>query len=62
VLGREITEALAEFEIPILRAGTMQRVVYAKALTAGATVIEANGPVAGEVRAILAEIRETVTA
>jgi chromosome partitioning protein len=62
VLGREITEALAEFEVPILRAGTMQRVAYAEALTAGATVIEADGPAAGEIRAILAEIRETVTA
>ena len=64
VLGRDITEALAEFEIPILRAGTTQRVVYAEALTGGTTVIEQqpNGPAAEEIRAIVAELQETVAA
>jgi chromosome partitioning protein len=60
VLGRDIADALAEFEIPILRSGTTQRVVYAEALTGGMTVIEQqpNGPAADEIRAILAELRE----
>jgi len=64
VLGRDITEALAEFDIPILRAGTMQRVVYAEALTGGTTVIEQQptGPAAEEIRAILTELQETVAA
>jgi len=59
-LGRDIAEALAEFELPILRCGTSQRVIYAEALTAGLTVIESQprGPAAEEIRAILAEIRE----
>jgi chromosome partitioning protein len=58
-LGRDITDALAEFDVPILRAATMQRVIYAETLTAGSTVIEEqpNGRAADEIRAILAELR-----
>jgi chromosome partitioning protein len=57
-LGRDITEALAEFELPILAAGTSQRIIYADALTAGRTVVEQQprGPAAEEIRAILAEV------
>ena len=64
VLGRDIADALAEFDIPILRAGTTQRVVYAEAMTGGMTVIEQQpgGPAAEEIRAILSELREAVTA
>jgi chromosome partitioning protein len=64
VLGRDIIDALAEFEIPILRAGTTQRVIYAEALTGGRTVIEQqpNGAAAEEIRAIVSELREGVPA
>lgn len=64
VLGRDIADALAEFEIPILQAGTTQRVVYAEALTDGMTVIEQQptGPAAEEIRAIVSELRGAVTA
>lgn len=63
VLGRDIADALAEFELPILRAGTSQRVAYAEAMTGGTTVIESQpgGPAAEEVRAILAELKELAT-
>jgi len=59
VIGRNIHEALAGFEIPILKAGTMQRVGYAEALTGGTTVIEMQpkGEGAMEIRRILKEIR-----
>src|SRR3954452_16835894 len=40
VLAKNIQEALAEFQIPILKAGTTQRVAYAEALTGGMTVLE----------------------
>jgi chromosome partitioning protein len=62
ILGRDIADALAEFEVPILRAGTSQRVIYAEALTGGTTVIEQQprGPAADEIRAILSELREAV--
>lgn len=64
VLGREIADALAEFDIPILHVGTTQRVVYAEALTGGTTVIEQHprSPAADEIRAILSELREAVVA
>jgi chromosome partitioning protein len=63
-LGRDIADALAEFEIPILRAATMQRVIYAETLTAGTTVVDPqpHGRAADEIRAILAELREHITA
>ena len=61
-LGRDITDALVEFGIPILTVGTMQRVVYAETLTAGTTVIEQQpkGAAADEIRAILAELQKAV--
>jgi chromosome partitioning protein len=62
-LARDIGEALAEFGLPILRNGTVQRVVYAEALTAGRTVLELGprGPAAVEMRAILAELQELMS-
>jgi chromosome partitioning protein len=59
LIGRNITAALEEFDIPILKAGTMQRIAYAEALTGGTTVIEMqpNGEAAQEIRRILKEIR-----
>lgn len=64
VLGRDIADALAEFEVPILKAGTTQRVIYAEALTGGTTVIEQQprGAAADEIRAVLSELREAVVA
>lgn len=63
-LGTGINDALAEFELPILKAGTTQRIVYAEALTAGTTVIEAQpkGPAADEIRAIANELQGMVAA
>lgn len=62
-LTRDIGAALAEFGLPILRNGTVQRVVYAEALTAGRTMLELgpHGPAAVEMRAILAELQELMS-
>ena len=59
VLGRSIVEALAAFEIPILKASTSQRVAYAEAMTGGTTVIEMNptSEASMEINRILKEIR-----
>jgi chromosome partitioning protein len=59
VMSRTINDALVDFEIPILKAGTTQRVAYAEALTGGTTVIEMQpyGDAAIEIRRILKEIR-----
>lgn len=61
VLGRDISEALAEFQLPIMTAGTTQRIAYAQTLTAGSTVIESEpqGAAAEEIRAILHELEAT---
>jgi chromosome partitioning protein len=61
-LSRDIAEALADFELPILTASTTQRIIYADAMTQGKTVFEAqpNGPAAEEIRAILTEIEGLV--
>ena len=57
VLGKGIGDALADFGLPILAAGTTQRVAYAEAMTAGKLV---SGAAAAELRAILAELRGLV--
>jgi chromosome partitioning protein len=58
-MSRTILDALAGFELPILKAGTSQRVSYAEALTGGTTVIEMQpyGDAALEIKRILKEIR-----
>jgi chromosome partitioning protein len=58
-LGRDIREALASFEIPILQADVPDRIAYAEVMTAGTTMIESQpkGPGAQDFRALLAEIQ-----
>jgi chromosome partitioning protein len=58
VLARNILEALASFELPILKGGTTQRVAYAEAMTGGTTVIEAApfGDASLEIKRILKEL------
>jgi len=59
-LGRDIREALAGFNLPLLRADVPDRVAYAEVMTAGTTMIESQpkGPGAGDFRALLAELQE----
>ncbi|MBV9783720.1 MAG: AAA family ATPase [Acidisphaera sp.] len=63
-LGQGINDALAEFALPILKAGTTQRIIYAEALTEGTTVIESQpkGAAAAEIRAIATEIQGIMAA
>jgi chromosome partitioning protein len=58
VIGRSILDALGEFELPILKAATTQRITYAEAMTAGRTVMETQpyGDAAFEIKRILKEI------
>lgn len=58
VIGRSILDALGEFELPILKAFTTQRIAYAEAMTAGTTVIEAQpyGEATFEIKRILKEL------
>ena len=61
-LGRDIREALASFELPLLRADIPDRIAYAEAITNGKTIIESHpkGPGATDFRELLAEIKELV--
>lgn len=58
-LGRDIREALASFELPILQADVPDRIAYAEVMTAGKTMIESHrkGPGAQDFRTLLAEIQ-----
>lgn len=59
-LGRDIREALASFELPLLQTDVPDRIAYAEVMTAGTTMIESQpkGPGANDIRTLLAEIQE----
>lgn len=59
-LGRDIREALATFEIPLLTADIPDRIAYGEAITNGKTIIESQpkGPGAADFRALAAELKE----
>jgi chromosome partitioning protein len=59
-IGRDVTEALAGYNFPVLRAPISQRVVFAESAGQGMTVLETepNGQAAQEIRALVAEIKE----
>ncbi|WP_215843921.1 ParA family partition ATPase [Acidithiobacillus montserratensis] len=59
-IGRDVREALAAFPVPILEATVTQRVIYAEAAALGKAVfeIDAAGPAASEVSALVAELME----
>jgi chromosome partitioning protein len=58
VLGREVKEALAQYDVPVLKTATSQRVIYAEAIMAGVAVIEQDGPAAKEIESLLDDILE----
>ena len=57
-IGRDITEALARYEIPILKSTICQRVAFAETANSGLTVLETEpkGKAAKEIIALAAEI------
>ncbi len=57
-IGRDVTEALAEYPIPVLKASVCQRVAFAESATHGRTVFEQDpdGSAAREVLAVVAEV------
>ena len=61
-VGRDIREALAGLELPVLAADIPDRVAYAEAMTNGTTMIESQpkGPGAKDFRVLAAEIEELV--
>jgi chromosome partitioning protein len=60
-LGKEITEALESYGLPVLKCGTMQRVAYPTTASEGKTVFEEpSSEAAKEIRAIVEEIKEFI--
>lgn len=60
VIGRDIREMAAEYEIPVLRRAITQRVAYAEALTLGQTITEyaPTSEASAEFTAVMAELEE----
>lgn len=57
-IGRDVGEALAAYPVPVLAASITQRVIYAEAAAQGLAVfeIDADGPAAAEIEAVLNEL------
>ena len=59
-IGRDVGEALAAYPVPVLAATVTQRVIYAEAAAQGKAVfeIDAEGPAAAEIDALVSELME----
>ena len=59
-IGRDVGEALAAYQVPVLKATITQRVVFAEAVAQGKSIfeIDPNGPAALEMLAVLDEIMQ----
>lgn len=59
-IGRDVGEALATYQIPVLASTVTQRVIYAEAAAQGKAVfeIDAEGPAKAEIAALVAELME----
>ena len=59
-IGAEVSDALAGYELPLLRARITQRVSYPSTAAAGTTVLDAEptGDAAKEIRALVSELQE----
>lgn len=59
-IGRDVTEALAQYEIPTLKTHLVQRVAYAESAAQGLAVeeYEPDNPGAAEIRKVAAEIQK----
>lgn len=57
-IGRDVTEALAGYAIPVLAAAVCQRVAFAKSAATGSTVLERDpeSVASQEIRALVEEI------
>lgn len=61
-IGKEVRDALKEYDIPVLNAGTCQRVVYSETATSGLTILDSYDEQAkNEIRAITKEVIDFAT-
>jgi len=61
-IGRDVSEALGRYEIPVLDAAVSQRVAFAESAAQGLTVmeVEPKGLAADEIRAVVLEVTRLV--
>lgn len=61
-IANDIHQILEEFEIPVFKTRTCQRVIYAEALSTGTTVldVEPNGAAAKEINSLSQELKEAI--
>lgn len=59
-IGRDVGDALAAYQLPVLATSVTQRVIYAEAAAQGKAVfeIDAQGPATTEIAALVAELME----
>lgn len=59
-LGKEVREALRNYELPVFNNGTFQRVLYAKTAATGSTVLDTdpNSDATTEIKQLAKELRE----
>ena len=57
-IAHEAREALEDYQLPIFKSYTSQRVIYANSAATGSTVLDADpeGPAAQEIRTLLQEV------
>lgn len=62
-IGRDVVEALAGYEVPVLKCAVSQRVAFAESAALGSTVLETNpnNPASHEILALIREILEKST-
>jgi len=62
-IGTDVTKALVEYGLPILKTRIIQRVIYPSTAAAGTTVldVEPNGDAAAEIRAMTEEIKQLLS-
>jgi chromosome partitioning protein len=62
-IGADVTKALVEYGLPILKTRIIQRVIYPSTAAAGTTVldVEPNGDAAAEIRAMTEEIKQLLS-
>jgi chromosome partitioning protein len=61
-IGRDVAKALAEFNLPVLKAAISQRVNFAESAAQGQTVLETEptGLASQEIRALMKELEEII--
>jgi chromosome partitioning protein len=61
-IGKEVREALSEYDLPVFQSGTFQRIIYVKTAATGSTVLDAecDNEASKEINCIAKELKEFI--